>query len=128
VRSVSKTLAREVPEKRDQGIGLNGSVHRCHVHAPQVTSAPNGYVKQSSLEALGYICEEIEPDVLAPQSNLILTAVVQGMRKASYMLHAINVYELVLLRMLWRHAAVEPHPDGGGAGHAQGEIDSIIIR
>jgi importin subunit beta-1 len=47
-----------------------------------VTNAPNAYVKQSSLEALGYICEEIEPDVLAPQSNLILTAVVQGMQKA----------------------------------------------
>lgn len=47
-----------------------------------VTNAPNSFVKQSSLEALGYICEEIEPEVLTPQSNLILTAVVQGMQKA----------------------------------------------
>lgn len=43
-----------------------------------VTHAPNGFVKQSSLEALGYICEEIDPDVLQPQSNLILTAVIQA--------------------------------------------------
>ena len=28
-----------------------------------------------------YICEEIEPETLAAQSNLILTAVIQGMRK-----------------------------------------------
>eukprot|EP00967_Tisochrysis_lutea_P053819 scaffold67089_cov34-Tisochrysis_lutea.AAC.7 len=46
-----------------------------------VTAAPNAFVKQSSLEALGYICEEIEPEALEPQSNLILTAVVQGMQK-----------------------------------------------
>ena len=38
-------------------------------------------LKQSSLKVLGYICEEIDPEVLESQSNLILTAVVQGMRK-----------------------------------------------
>lgn len=36
--------------------------------------------KQSSLEALGYICEEIESDILAGQSNEILTAVCKGIK------------------------------------------------
>jgi importin subunit beta-1 len=38
-------------------------------------------LKESTLEALGYICEEIEPQVIQEKSNQILTAVVQGMRK-----------------------------------------------
>jgi len=46
-----------------------------------VTSASTPQLKQSSLKVLGYICEEIDPDVLESQSNLILTAVIQGMRK-----------------------------------------------
>ncbi len=45
------------------------------------TGAASPHLTQSSLEALGYICEEIEPEVLEAQANLILTAVVQGMRK-----------------------------------------------
>jgi importin subunit beta-1 len=47
-----------------------------------VTPTSTNAVKQSSLEALGYICEEIDPEVLEGQSNSILTAVVQGMREA----------------------------------------------
>jgi len=46
-----------------------------------VTTSGNDFLKQSSLEALGFVCEEIEPEALAQQSNLILTAVIQGMRK-----------------------------------------------
>ena len=46
-----------------------------------VTTSGNDPLRQSSLEALGYICEEIETAALEPQSNLILTAVVHGMRK-----------------------------------------------
>ena len=42
-----------------------------------VTSASGPQLKQSSLKVLGYICEEIDPDVLESQSNLILTAVIQ---------------------------------------------------
>ena len=38
-------------------------------------------IRMSSLTTLGYICEEIEPEALEAQSNLILTAVIQGMRK-----------------------------------------------
>lgn len=47
-----------------------------------VTAAPNDEVKQASLEALGYTCEELDEDAMPEaQSNLVLTAIVQGMRK-----------------------------------------------
>lgn len=39
------------------------------------------HVKQASLQAIGYVCETVDPDVLTTQSNAILTAVVQGARK-----------------------------------------------
>ncbi|ORY86291.1 karyopherin Kap95 [Protomyces lactucae-debilis] len=39
------------------------------------------HVKQASLQAIGYVCETVDPEVLASQSNAILTAVVQGARK-----------------------------------------------
>lgn len=35
----------------------------------------------SALEAIGYICERIDPSILEPQANQILTSVVQCMRK-----------------------------------------------
>lgn len=38
-------------------------------------------LKESTLEAIGYICQDIEPEVLIGQSNDILTAIVHGMRK-----------------------------------------------
>ncbi|XP_067934180.1 importin subunit beta-1-like [Watersipora subatra] len=38
-------------------------------------------MKEASLEAIGYICQDIETDVLATQSNEILTAIVHGMKK-----------------------------------------------
>ncbi|XP_065202089.1 importin subunit beta-1 isoform X2 [Planococcus citri] len=38
-------------------------------------------VKEASLEAIGYICQDIDHDCLAPHSNTILTAIVHGMRK-----------------------------------------------
>lgn len=37
-------------------------------------------LKQSSLETLGYVCEEIPVEILQPQSNQILTAVCKGMK------------------------------------------------
>lgn len=36
------------------------------------------HVKQASLQAIGYICEAVDPEVLSTQSNQILTAVVKG--------------------------------------------------
>ncbi|CDW54220.1 importin subunit beta 1 [Trichuris trichiura] len=38
-------------------------------------------LKASSLEALGYMCQDIHPSVLADSSNVILTAIVHGMRQ-----------------------------------------------
>ncbi|ORY97378.1 armadillo-type protein [Syncephalastrum racemosum] len=46
-----------------------------------VTTTDNAVLKQSTLQAIGYICEGTDPRVLAAQSNEILTAVVQGARK-----------------------------------------------
>jgi len=72
-----------------QGVAAMGTIDLPHNQWPDlvqglvknVTDSGNPALKQSSLEALGYICEEIEPETLADQSNLILTAVIQGMRK-----------------------------------------------
>ncbi|KAK4052277.1 karyopherin Kap95 [Microbotryomycetes sp. JL221] len=41
----------------------------------------NSGLRQATLQTIGYICESIKPEVLASQSNNILTAVVQGARK-----------------------------------------------
>eukprot|EP00126_Sphaerothecum_destruens_P013233 Sdes_comp22644_c0_seq1m21069 len=38
-------------------------------------------LKEATLEAIGYVCEEISPQILQTCSNQILTAVVQGARK-----------------------------------------------
>jgi importin subunit beta-1 len=46
-----------------------------------VTSSDNAQLKQATLTAIGYVCEQIEPHILQPQSGAILTAVVQGARK-----------------------------------------------
>ncbi|CAH8604614.1 unnamed protein product [Schistosoma haematobium] len=37
--------------------------------------------KRSTLEGIGYICQDIDPCILASQSNAILTAIVCGMKK-----------------------------------------------
>lgn len=37
--------------------------------------------KHSTLEAIGYICQDIDPNILTNQSNAILTAIVCGMKK-----------------------------------------------
>ena len=46
-----------------------------------VTNGPGPRIKQASLQAIGYICESVDPEHLILQSNAILTAVVQGARK-----------------------------------------------
>lgn len=38
------------------------------------------FLRQATLETLGYICEEIEPDILKAQANAILTAVCKGIK------------------------------------------------
>ncbi|KAJ1330084.1 hypothetical protein BSLG_009756 [Batrachochytrium salamandrivorans] len=47
----------------------------------KVTTAEADIAKQSSLQAIGFICESIDPDVLRDQSNAILNAVAHGARK-----------------------------------------------
>ncbi|KAL5279085.1 KPNB1 family protein [Megaselia abdita] len=46
-----------------------------------VTEGSSEMEKESALEAIGYICQEIVPGVLDNQSNQILTAIIHGMRK-----------------------------------------------
>jgi len=38
-------------------------------------------MKEATLEAIGYICQDIQPEILQLQANDILTAIVHGMRK-----------------------------------------------
>ena len=72
-----------------QVIGAIGVTELPHAQWPELiqgladntTASGNDFLKQSSLEALGFVCEEIDPAVLEPQASLILTAVVSGMRK-----------------------------------------------
>ncbi|XP_021959205.1 importin subunit beta-1 isoform X2 [Folsomia candida] len=48
----------------------------------QGSAVPNGeLMKEASLEAIGYICADIEPEILMTQSNHILTAIVHGMKR-----------------------------------------------
>ncbi|XP_069768405.1 importin subunit beta-1-like isoform X2 [Narcine bancroftii] len=39
------------------------------------------HMKEATLEAIGYICQDIDPEQLQDKSNEILTAIIQGMRK-----------------------------------------------
>uniref|UniRef100_A0A3B4GQ92 Karyopherin subunit beta 1 n=1 Tax=Pundamilia nyererei TaxID=303518 RepID=A0A3B4GQ92_9CICH len=39
------------------------------------------HMKESTLEAIGYICQDIDPEQLQENANQILTAIIQGMRK-----------------------------------------------
>ncbi|XP_056870485.1 importin subunit beta-1 isoform X2 [Takifugu flavidus] len=39
------------------------------------------HMKESTLEAIGYICQDIDPEQLQESANQILTAIIQGMRK-----------------------------------------------
>uniref|UniRef100_A0A2K5EPV1 Importin subunit beta-1 n=1 Tax=Aotus nancymaae TaxID=37293 RepID=A0A2K5EPV1_AOTNA len=39
------------------------------------------HMKESTLGAIGYICQDIDPEQLQDKSNEILTAIIQGMRK-----------------------------------------------
>nr|XP_054750188.1 importin subunit beta-1-like [Lytechinus pictus] len=45
------------------------------------TAQGTDHLKQSSLEAIGYICQDIELKYVGGSSNEILTAIVQGMRQ-----------------------------------------------
>lgn len=57
-------------------------------------------MKESSLEAIGYICQDIEPEILQTQSNEILTAIVHGMKKEEPSNHVRNAATNALLNSL----------------------------
>ncbi len=38
-------------------------------------------MKHATLEAIGYICQDIDPAILSNQSSEILTAIIAGMKK-----------------------------------------------
>ncbi|KAK8599290.1 hypothetical protein V6N13_077221 [Hibiscus sabdariffa] len=68
---IAKVAGIELPHKQwPELIGsLLSNIHQLPAHA-----------KQATLETLGYLCEEVSPDVVdQDQVNKILTAVVQGM-------------------------------------------------
>ncbi|KAF6778103.1 hypothetical protein AHF37_01837 [Paragonimus kellicotti] len=46
-----------------------------------VASTGSEACKHSTLETIGYICQDIDPSILVNQSNAILTAIVCGMKK-----------------------------------------------
>ena len=46
-----------------------------------INSSSTEMMKEATLEAIGYICQDIQPEILQLQANDILTAIVHGMRK-----------------------------------------------
>lgn len=44
-------------------------------------------MREATLETIGYICQEIESEVLVSQSNQILTAIIHGMKGSSTSIH-----------------------------------------
>jgi importin subunit beta-1 len=74
-QAVSKIAAAEIPAKQwpDLVVGLQNNVADAN--------APAG-LKQATLEAIGYVCEEIDADHLDEKDvNAMLTAIFSGMRK-----------------------------------------------
>ncbi|XP_076054575.1 importin subunit beta Fs(2)Ket isoform X2 [Oratosquilla oratoria] len=45
------------------------------------SSGATDMTKEATLEAIGYICQDIEPEAIAAQSNNVLTAIVHGMKR-----------------------------------------------
>ncbi|XP_062146046.1 importin subunit beta-1-like [Alnus glutinosa] len=71
---VAKVAGIELPHKQwpELIVALLSNLHQLPAHT-----------KQATLETLGYICEEVSPDVVdQDQVNKILTAVVQGMNSS----------------------------------------------
>jgi len=47
-----------------------------------VSATSTEMMKEATLESIGYICQDIEQEVLVSQSNQILTAIIHGMRQS----------------------------------------------
>lgn len=85
-----QTLSSPVPDARStaaQVIAKIASIELPHKQWPELignllsnAQQVQPHVRQATLETLGYLCEEVSPDVVdQDQVNKILTAVVQGM-------------------------------------------------
>ena len=71
---IAKIAGAEIPKKQWPDLVQNLQNN--------VASGATPGLKQATLEALGYVCEEVEHEHLAEtEVNAMLTAVVQGMRK-----------------------------------------------
>ncbi|KAI1721587.1 HEAT-like repeat domain-containing protein [Ditylenchus destructor] len=63
-------------------------------------AASSEMVKESSLETLGYICQDMPPTVMESKANAILTAIVQGMRVDEQSMHVRLAATTALLNSL----------------------------
>ncbi|XP_041374480.1 LOW QUALITY PROTEIN: importin subunit beta-1-like [Gigantopelta aegis] len=52
-----------------------------HLTSNVTNPASTEMMKEATLESIGYICQDIDPEILQPESNSILTAIVHGMKK-----------------------------------------------
>ncbi|XP_050309987.1 importin subunit beta-1 isoform X2 [Anthonomus grandis grandis] len=75
-----------------------------------VVNATSEMQKEATLEAIGYICSEIDSDVLVSQSNDILTAIVSGIRVAEQSNHVRLAATRALLNSLEFTKANFDHP------------------
>ncbi|KAI7868745.1 armadillo-type protein [Spinellus fusiger] len=80
-QTVGKVAGQVVAAIADIELPLNLWPELIHILLENVTVANDSDLKQSTLQAIGYICEATDPDALASQSNQILTAIMQGARK-----------------------------------------------
>uniref|UniRef100_T1J2G6 Importin N-terminal domain-containing protein n=1 Tax=Strigamia maritima TaxID=126957 RepID=T1J2G6_STRMM len=91
-KNVLESLGTETirPSSAAQCVAYIACAELPHGHWPELISVLTRNVtnatstemmKEATLESIGYICQDIEPEVLATQSNEILTAIVHGMKK-----------------------------------------------
>jgi|APGre2960657444_1045066.scaffolds.fasta_scaffold00364_4 importin subunit beta-1 len=84
-----RTQVKEARHTAAQAVGKVGALDLAAKRWPDLVPAlqgnvasPSAGVKQATLEALGYVCEDLDPSALEQaQVNVVLTAVVAGMRK-----------------------------------------------
>ncbi|CAH0557204.1 unnamed protein product [Brassicogethes aeneus] len=70
---VAYIAVAELPQKQWPDLIQTLVNNVCHANSTEMQ-------KEATLEAIGYICQEIDSDVLVTQANDILTAIIHGMR------------------------------------------------
>lgn len=86
------TLRSQFPEIRDQAAQIMGKIAEIEIPANQwprlipdllgnmTAEGVPTELRQSTLQALGYICENISPEIMQDAADHVLTAVVRGMQ------------------------------------------------